>query len=86
MERNRVRRLNGGVWPPQSPDLNPVEHIWPQVNRSLYDRVYNSKDDLWSALEAGFAAVPKEYVVGLYASMQRRLTAVLVAKGAHTKY
>lgn len=61
-------------WPPQSPDINPVEHIWPQVNQSLYDREYNSKDDLWSAMEAVSAAVPNLYMVSLYASMQRRFS------------
>jgi transposase len=86
LARQGVRLLNGGVWPAHSPDLNPVEHVWPYVTRQLEDRVFNSKDDLWSALESAFAAVPPAAIQKLYTSMSRRLAAVLVARGGNTKY
>ena len=69
-----------------SPDMNPVEHIWPIVTKTLKDQIFNTKDDLWDALDKGFKTVTRDQVLRLYASMQRRLTAVIVANGAHTKY
>ena len=73
-------------WPPQSPDINIVEHIWPEVTRSLTKTIFNTQDELWEALEEGFKSVQPDYIKKLYGSMTRRLSAVLVANGAHTKY
>ena len=73
-------------WPPQSPDLNLVEHIWPAVNRNLETKIFNTKDDLWDALDKAFKEVKPDYVKRLYGSIVRRLTSVLAANGGHTKY
>ena len=37
------------VWPAQSPDLNPIEHIWLHLNRKLADYEEPSKviEELW---------------------------------------
>lgn len=34
LKKSHVVRFNDGNWPPQSPDMNPVEHIWPLVTRA----------------------------------------------------
>ena len=81
-----VKLFNDGVWPAHSPDLNPIEHVWPLVTAQLSERYYNTKDDLWDALEVAFKAVDKNKILSLYGSMQRRLVAVQVARGGHTKY
>lgn len=86
LNRKRVRRLNGGVWPPQSPDLNPIEHVWPIVLRTLSGQVFAGKEDLWVALQSAFAAVPVADIKRLYASMPRRIEAVIAAHGGHTRY
>ena len=37
-------------WPPNSPDLNPIETLWSFVKRRVYknDKQYASVDALWS--------------------------------------
>ena len=86
LRRHKVRVLNGGFWPPMSPDLNPIEHIWPLVLRNLKGAVFSGKEQLWSALQEAFAAVTPAEVKKLYDSMPDRLAAVKAQKGGPTRY
>ena len=39
-------------WSPQSSDMNPIEHLWNEVDRrlQLYKDHPTSKDDIWKKL------------------------------------
>ena len=78
--------MNDGMWPAMSPDLNPVEHVCVMVNRKLEGQVFNNKEALWSSLQKSFSDLPAESIKDLYGSMGRRMSAVIVANGGHTKY
>ena len=69
-----------------SPDLNPIEHIWPYVVKRLEGSVFAGRDQLWTALQEAFAAVPVAYVHSLYNSLPRRMDAVIGARGGPTRY
>ena len=34
-------------WPPQSPDLNPVENLWPDVKKAVHTCYPTSNEALW---------------------------------------
>lgn len=83
-------------WPPYSPDLNPIEHIWwalkvrvfemfPDVAASTSKSEY-ARQRLESCLQAAWATLDKELFDNLYQSMEARIEAVIKAKGWHTKY
>jgi hypothetical protein len=73
-------------WPPNSPDLNPVEHCWSWISRQLIGQQFRTDDELEAAVRLAWAAKPANFIPSLYGSMVRRLTAVQVAKGAATRY
>jgi hypothetical protein len=75
-------------WPAQSPDLNPIEHLWAHLKRQLagYDEPPTSIHELWQRVEVEWNKIPAQVCIDLIESMPRRVAAVLAAKGSYTKY
>jgi transposase len=84
-KKKRVKVLD---WPSQSPDLNPIEHLWRRLKQQLagYPTKARSIDELWERVEVEWEKIPAQVCVNLIESMPRRVTAVLKAKGGYTKY
>jgi hypothetical protein len=75
-------------WPAQSPDLNPIEHLWSHLKRKLaeYDVAPRGMLELWERVEKEWNEIEVEVCQNLIESMPRRVAAVLKAKGGYTKY
>ena len=75
-------------WPAQSPDLNPIEHLWYHLKRRLddYDYPPNSLHELWERAQKEWNEIDVEVVRNLIRSMPNCVAAVLKAKGGYTKY
>lgn len=82
LERNNIRTLK---WPPQSPDLNPIEHLWGILKRSIAGET-GSMDELWEKVQDAWQKIPADVCKNLVDSMPRRIKAVIDAKGGYTKY
>src|SRR5229473_485998 len=67
-------------WPPQSPDLNAIEHLWKHMKSELTKYLTQPKGD-WEIWES-----VAEVCQNLIESMPRRIQAVIKAKGGYTKY
>jgi hypothetical protein len=54
-------------WPAQSPDLNPIEHLWGHLKRRLgeYEQVPTGILELWERIEVEWERYPKKCVKGL---------------------
>ena len=76
------------VWPPQSPDLNPIEHLWTHLKRKLeeYDTPSGGILELWERTEMEWNKIPPEVCQNLIRSMPRRVEAILEAGGGYTTY
>ena len=75
-------------WPAQSPDLNPIEHIWKYVKTKIGSRPERptSLYRLWEMFEDEWNQIPLSFIENLYKSMPERVKAVLKAKGGYTRY
>ena len=75
-------------WPANSPDLNPIEHLWSYLKRRLaeYPEPPASITELWQRAEKEWEAIPLSVCQKLIESMPGRVAVVLKAKGHYTKY
>ena len=74
------------VWPPQSPDLNPIEHVWDLLGRLMDEKKPRKLRELESRLVEEWKKISAIEIQKLIATMPDRIQAVLANKGVHTKY
>ena len=84
----QTHNINRMPWPAQSPDLNPIEHLWDHLDRQIRKRrpLPTSPTALAAALQDAWGKIPLDVVRNLIASMPTRVGAVIKAKGWHTSY
>ena len=83
-------------WPPYSPDLNPIEHLWYRLKKNVYEvrpdieevggDVEHIQEVLYNVLEQAWVRIEGSLMEGLVRSMERRVKAVIAADGWYTKY
>ena len=75
-------------WPAQSPDLNPIEHVWDYLERKVRARQRKPKnrDELVTALQEEWNKIDTQYLENLVQSMPRRVKAVIENHGYPSKY
>jgi transposase-like protein len=74
------------VWPPNSPDLSPIENVWSYVDGKVQALGCKSFVQFKEAVLRELKNVPLAMVKRLYASMPKRVACVLEEKGGKTKY
>ncbi|GFX31428.1 transposable element Tcb2 transposase [Trichonephila clavipes] len=66
--------------PPQSPDLNVIENLWPQLEKSVHEHTITSKEVLKNVLKEEWTQITVETTKKIVKSMPKRLQAVIKAK------
>jgi len=75
------------LWPPNSPDMNPVDYkIWSVMQQRVYESRINSVDELKQRLHDVWDGV-QQHIIDLAVSQWRqRLTACVRAHGRHFEH
>ena len=82
----RDKSLNILELPSQSPDLNPIEHLWRDLKIAVQQRSPSNLTTLERTCREEWEKLPKYMCAQLVVSYPRRLKALIAAKGASTKY
>ena len=73
-------------WPSQSPDLNPIENVWSELDRRTSRVGINNTDELFEALCVAWHQLPLKYLKNLARSMPNRIKAVIKNNGLPINY
>jgi transposase len=94
LDENNVQVMD---WPPYSPDLNPIEHVWVRLKEGLHKRfpdIANTPGGPDKVRERLSMVLPEiwekdiegDFLEKLWESMPQRVAAVIEANGWYTKY
>lgn len=76
-------------WPPQSPDLNPIENLWAILKRrmAVHERAPTNMAELWQRVQEEWNNISDETIHNLVESMPNRIKSVKKKnKGLWTSY
>ena len=88
------RRIPNIRFPPYSPDLNLIEHVWNQMKNQIkehYQKARYRPDrisfiELCAIIWEAWNTIPDDYIQSLYNSQWKRCQAIIDANGRPTKY
>jgi len=80
-EKENSGDLKYMVWPSQSPDYNPIELLWDELDSEVRKKCPTSKDSLWNAIKASWNAIRPETIQNLSDRMPRMARKVITSRG-----
>ena len=86
LEWLRNKKINVLEWPSQSPDLNPIENLWHDLNIAVHQHSPHNLTELEQFCSEELANITQSRCAKLVETYPNRLTAVIAVTGASTKY
>lgn len=82
----RNNRINVLDWPSKSPDLNPIENVWSQLSRKVYQNQPQNLQHLRQIIINEWNNLPQRFFRNFVMSMRARCQACVRANGGYTRY
>ena len=73
-------------WPAKSPDMNPIEHLWEMLFKSVQGTKPGNKDHLWANLQQAWNEFSSDAIKKLVELIPSGMASVIKARGSHMKY
>ena len=74
-------------WPPNSPDLNPVDYsIWGMLQQLVYRQRIRDIEHLKEVLTACWDEISEDTINGAIGQFRKRLSLVIAANGGHIEH
>jgi hypothetical protein len=73
-------------FPPYSPDLNPIENLWADMDKRMQDSLADTKEEMEQLVQQVWAETTVEQCRKLARSMPHRIAQVIERAGAYTDY
>ncbi|WKY05704.1 hypothetical protein Q1695_006140 [Nippostrongylus brasiliensis] len=80
MEENGVRCLE---WPPESPDLNPIELVWGNIKEFIWKQKVTTIEELKKAAKTYWRGLTPEVCWNYVCGMHWRMEKIVEAKGGN---
>lgn len=80
---NKIRTL---TWPALSPDLNPIEHVWQEIDKKLANDPPHNLAQLENALTKAWNEIEVSFIEKIIESMPERVKACIDAHGGHSRF
>ena len=84
-ESNQICSLSH---PPQSPDMNPIEHVWKRLKTNInkHSKHPQNAAELENMIMEAWKEIDQDFINSLISSMPRCVKALVDAKGGVIKY
>ena len=81
-----ANKVNVMVWSAQSPDLNPIENLWDEIDRRLHEKKLSNVNEMFKEIQRVWNSISGDYIEKLIRSMKSRCQAVITSRGYATRY
>ena len=81
LNTNRIPFIGKEQWPPNSPDLNPIENLWARMDDELSKKSITTRRGLLTAARSIFKKLTIDQLCAYIDSMPHRIEACIKAKG-----
>ncbi len=72
------------IWPPSSPDLNPLDYFWwGMIKQKVNESPHPNLESLKAKIVSEWAAYPARDIIKACTSFRKRIEAVIAADGLH---